>query len=843
MPPTSGIPADSVNSDLTFNFDLTAATGKTINTGSAYTFQAGMFIQDDANQRRLEFSISNITITFDSAGNIVSGSVAAGNNASVSGRSADGGTTANIVISNGLLSFTDTTLAINAGAQINDIQAGDPILADLTNTINSPAAYKYGVFLKQTGGPEGITLGLTDGTVFGCAPGNPMVLANQTNFQGAYALQGAMGVGMAAGANPAPYATGTANCATNPALAAPSPSPSPTPAPSASPAPAPSASPAPGASPSPSPAPEPLVVPTDETNATIDEAEDTVDDAINDLANLDPDSLDAKARRDAIELAVFFAQNAVFDLVSLATNTSRPLDGDSAVDIIAAAARALQLAGKASSVSGVKTIGSSATLLVSSIEAVLNKLRTQGLQLTETQKTAINGTIKDGVNAAAQFFQNFKLLEFNADASELLAPGASSDGTAADYLAVLSDQTPLQFTTNMIDEVSGTLNEMVALAVPIDAELSGQLSALVADALAFSLGSIAESVDSSLDVEFTDAASTRQLLVSDPRLITPVLDVAAIELPSSTPIDAASISSLLQAEGLTAADADALGADIATYVDPTGVAFSAAGGDITAASALVAAIGAGATVDFAGDRFVTDIELDGMSYPVNILKSYLVPDAFPEGAFNLPDGSVVATANGVANLASPGLANILAFTSAINSVSATVATTANGGILLTGSDFLFSGTPGFAGQPSAATSTGPVTFTVPTGNPASPNYVFTALYSETSQTIAPYVSNPAFYEVLAEAGFQITMDRNNGLIFIDGSNAESVNGLLPAGDTRVYRADYFIEGLGFITPDHIFQIQVEQFEAAFRPVDANGDGVTDYRVIFADSVQILYGVP
>lgn len=105
IPATDNIPAASISSDLTFAFNLSAATGKTIATGGTYTYSAGMFIDDDATSRRLEISISNISITFDANGNIVSGSVAAGNQASISGRSADGNITANIAIPNNLLNF------------------------------------------------------------------------------------------------------------------------------------------------------------------------------------------------------------------------------------------------------------------------------------------------------------------------------------------------------------------------------------------------------------------------------------------------------------------------------------------------------------------------------------------------------------------------------------------------------------------------------------------------------------------------------------------------------------------------------------------------------------------
>jgi hypothetical protein len=216
IPNTDFIPAASIASDLTSTFNVAAATGATIAAGT-YTFQGGMFIDQDGSSRRLEISVSGISLTFDATGNITSGSIAAGTNAVVSGRSADGAATAVITLTNSLLSITDSTFSITAGAQIAEIQgSANIILQDLTTTFTAAASYDYGIFLKQTGGLAGLTFGLTDGTTFfGCAAGNPMALAGQSSFAGASALAGRMGVGQAAGGTATAY-TGT--CVTVPAL-------------------------------------------------------------------------------------------------------------------------------------------------------------------------------------------------------------------------------------------------------------------------------------------------------------------------------------------------------------------------------------------------------------------------------------------------------------------------------------------------------------------------------------------------------------------------------------------------------------------------------------------------
>ncbi|PCI75161.1 MAG: hypothetical protein COB20_13480 [SAR86 cluster bacterium] len=216
IPNTDGIPTASITSDLTFTFNVAAATGSTIAAGT-YSFQGGMFIDQDGSARRLEISVSGISLTFDALGNITSGSIAAGTNAVVSGRSADGGATAVITLTNNLLSITDATFSITAGAQIAEIEgSANIILQDLTTTFTAAASYDYGIFLKQTGGVAGLTFGLTDGTTFfGCAAANPMALAGQSSFTGASALAGRMGVGQLAGGSATAYA---GSCITVPAI-------------------------------------------------------------------------------------------------------------------------------------------------------------------------------------------------------------------------------------------------------------------------------------------------------------------------------------------------------------------------------------------------------------------------------------------------------------------------------------------------------------------------------------------------------------------------------------------------------------------------------------------------
>jgi hypothetical protein len=58
IPNTDNVPTASITSDLTFTFDVTAATAS-VQAGT-YTFQGGMFLQQDGNGRRLEISVSGI---------------------------------------------------------------------------------------------------------------------------------------------------------------------------------------------------------------------------------------------------------------------------------------------------------------------------------------------------------------------------------------------------------------------------------------------------------------------------------------------------------------------------------------------------------------------------------------------------------------------------------------------------------------------------------------------------------------------------------------------------------------------------------------------------------------
>lgn len=207
------VPSGSLVNDLTFSFDVGAATGSAIAAGD-YNFETGLFIDDAASQRRLEISVSNIELTFDASG-IASGTIAAGTNAIISGRSADGSTTAQVTLTNNMLDITGSTFTITAGEQIADITNGATLFADFDNLNSTDGTYDYAVFLKQTGGVAGLTFGLEDGTAFGCAATNPMELANQNDFIGASALSGRMGYGVAASGSATAY-TGT--CITVPAL-------------------------------------------------------------------------------------------------------------------------------------------------------------------------------------------------------------------------------------------------------------------------------------------------------------------------------------------------------------------------------------------------------------------------------------------------------------------------------------------------------------------------------------------------------------------------------------------------------------------------------------------------
>ena len=207
--------------------------------------------------------------------------------------------------------------------------------------------------------------------------------------------------------------------------------------------------------------------------------------------------------------------------------------------------------------------------------------------------------------------------------------------------------------------------------------------------------------------------------------------------------------------------------------------------------------------------------------------SRLVPDSVPEGISYLANGTAVLVGNGVATELSPTAFDQTAFSNAVTSAGFQVTYRSNGTInIALGGNERFSGAFAYDNLGSA-TSCGAVSVTAPTGNPAAPDYAFVVKCADgVTQRVTPIADNTSFYATIANADLNASTNRNTGVITI-----KTVGSFKPSffvtplslTDTTYYNANKNADGI------------------AFRASDKNGDGKTDYEVLSADGVQVLYG--
>ena len=137
-----------------------------------------------------------------------------------------------------------------------------------------------------------------------------------------------------------------------------------------------------------------------------------------------------------------------------------------------------------------------------------------------------------------------------------------------------------------------------------------------------------------------------------------------------------------------------------------------------------------------------------------------------------------------------------------------------------------------AGLPSdALTTTTPIastSFEAPSGAPAALDDLFAVRYTfGVRQEILPAIADSRFYDSVPRYGFQLSTDRTTGLITIDGS---------------WFRPDYF--QMPLTSAETLFvSNNADASGVAYISTDANGDGITDYRVITSTGLQIVYGLP
>lgn len=166
----TGIPSQSTGSLIAPKFTFTLEQDGSAN-GSSGTYAAGIIIDEDSSQRRLEVFIPGISLSFDGSGNLTGTLTTPSVN--IYGRDSTGTVLASTTVASaGSVNFNGNSLSFSAADQIALIQAQPGILADIVTSINNAGlTYSYTVVLAKTGGTANYSFGLNAAGAFSAFQG------------------------------------------------------------------------------------------------------------------------------------------------------------------------------------------------------------------------------------------------------------------------------------------------------------------------------------------------------------------------------------------------------------------------------------------------------------------------------------------------------------------------------------------------------------------------------------------------------------------------------------------------------------------------------------------------
>ena len=791
------MPTFSFGLDRAGEFAYTLGTGTPTVSSSSYRFRAGMVIDEPGSMRRLELDIPIVNMDIGSDGTLT-GTIPP-QDFNVWGRSADGQTAAAASLPiNNSISFNHNTFQFDADVFIERIQSGGGLLAGVRNVINTiearGATFDYSLVLKQVKDPANseepdIAFGSDPGASFVAFPTVADDAAEAEGFAGFEQLTDAAGDPTTESPFNALYVDGYrltgqvsfVAASTGPVVPGPT-DPGPT-GPGGG-----------GGATIPPPAlPDNAVTANDQLTEAITgiDLSQIPDDGV-----IDPDMV--ASINNVLEDA-----GALADLVSSELD-SGDISASESIDSLATLSDATELAGAAIQ-AGAEIETATVTGIIDGIADVIDVL----------DDTTLSPALMNAVQATAQTTL--------AAVADLVADDAEPAATEA-----------------ILDSASALVNAVVVLDpdTALAEDLKATAQSLAESVLRKALDDIAAGLGQGDDVTFTDTASTQALLAENPTLLDEVLEVSAISLTGTTPLDTTATQSAIEEAGVSPAGAEALTTDLNQFVIPTGVAIEIddQANDVVA---LLNDVLLDAGITAAADSTIGSIEFafDSGAIEAFVTDVAIVPDSVPEGVFIKPDGSAVIIEDGVAITLAPSPAELIEFVAAIESVGEGEYTTTirdNGAIALTDTltGYVFNGTFSFdsivGAEPVAETF-----FTFPQGNdPADPAYRFSVTFENGStQPLLPMIAAPQFYDSLSALGFDIQTDRSSGVIITDRAR---------------FRPDYFSR------PATSFEIlflngNADESGVAYIPTDANGDGIEDFIVITringVATAQVVYQLP
>ena len=398
----------------------------------------------------------------------------------------------------------------------------------------------------------------------------------------------------------------------------------------------------------------------------------------------------------------------------------------------------------------------------------------------------------------------------------------------------------------MMDSTAELLNNTLNSGAALSPALVTAAVQIALKAVSTISGDVATKLGLGTGFDINNATAVQNLLRNEPVALSSTLEVSPA-ITSRQPVDsAAAKANLVSNSGINAAAADRIVAALGAITNPAGVQVGSESATSKLLTALARAFGGGnvAAVLQAGlnAQFATDIAVDvdavtgalrvragAETFAATSTAVRLVPNTIPEGVNYLADGRAVAVADGVAVELAPAAADILGFAAAAEKAGFPASFRANGSIALAlANNQRFSGTFAFDPLGTATSACGTISFSNPTGLVNAESYAFTmSCANGIRQRILPFIDNDGFFNAVANAGMTVRASRSNGIITI--------------GTVGRFKPSFFVTPL--TSSDQTYLTQNGRNGFAFRSRDANADGRTDFDVISATGVQVLYGAP
>lgn len=531
---------------------------------------------------------------------------------------------------------------------------------------------------------------------------------------------------------------------------------------------------------------------------TVDEGLDEIGDIVETITipATEIDSATLNSVQNAATVATSLASQAA---ASIAAGTLTPAK---ALDVLGTIGNVINLTGQATSASAGTGASDTASKGVSTLKGfadVIGSLTTslKGSSTDGSAKTALTSVQKDAVQQAA--------VKSVVSGVKVLAGAASAEEKKS-----------------VLQSLGQILSSTLSLGVSVTQE---QSQAVLDAADQNAAGDDNSDPDSSLD---NNAVTFRP----------------APDLPSR-----AELVSTLAGSGVDEDEAEHILAQLAQAINPSDVNIGGTSAADTLLSGLLASLsGTPGAADLdpqsltytvtvggnagggSGGQQLAKVSAAPRSIPARAVSVSVVSSTFPEGLRVRANGSVVITDDRIATVMVPSSYDPLNF---FADLSGTVTTDEDGGIDIVKNAFPFgyhfSGTFDYRGITEGGPAAERTTLVNPAAgvNEADLNFVYTVQYRDgTTQSIQPYISDNDFVSSVRSRGISVITNRNTGVVTVNG---------------RHFRPSYFVEPL---TADAqaFLQAHGDDFGIAYRPMDVNGDGVTDYEIISETGIQVAYGL-